>query len=241
MSPSERVRRHLQSHVVAYLALFVALSGSALALPGKNSVKSNDIKRGAVKGRAIAEGAVKKAKLRDAAVTAAKLDAAAVTGAALADGAVTAPKLAQDSVTRQKIVQGTINGGKLANGSVNSAKVRDGTLLGEDFAPGQLSDGFARRQQATLFTIQRAGRLFVTVTFVANCAAAPCNDDYEVLVDGAPVPGTSLSFTQSADEEQITLVGLTAQLAAGTHGIELVDPAGGAAAAQVTLAGILLQ
>ncbi|MGH2985937.1 MAG: hypothetical protein ACRDLO_04525 [Solirubrobacterales bacterium] len=156
MSPSERVRRHLQSHIVAYIALFVALSGSALALPGRNSVKSNDIKRAAVKGRAIAEGAVKKAKLRDAAVTAPKLDAAAVTGAALADGAVTAPKLAQDSVTRQKVVQGAINGGKLANGSVNSAKVTDGTLLGEDFAPGQLSDGFARTSPGA-FTIPAAG------------------------------------------------------------------------------------
>jgi hypothetical protein len=241
VSLSERVRRHLQSHVVAYIALFVALSGSALALPGKNSVKSNDIKRFAVKGRAIAEGAVKRAKIRDAAVTAPKLSAAAVTGAALADNAVTAPKLAEDSVTRQKIVQGSINGGKLANGSVNSAKVRDGTLLGEDFAPGQLSDGFAFSSPGGLFSIQRAGRVFVTVTFVATCAGGGCTDNYEVRVDGAAVPGTVLEFDQSADEEQITLVGLTAPLAAGAHGIELVDPPGGAEAGQVTLAGILLQ
>jgi hypothetical protein len=237
VSPSERVRQHLQSHAVAYVALFVALSGSALALPGKNSVTSNDLKRGAVKGRAIAEGAVKKAKLRDAAVTAPKLGPAAVTAAALADNAVTGPKLAQDSVTRQKVVQGAINGGKLANGAVNSAKVDNGSLLGEDFAPGQLSDGFvSSNQPSALFTIQRPGRIFVTATFVADCAATSCT--YEVLVDGTQVPGTRLTFDQGADEEQITLVGLTAQLAAGTHGIVLVHPGD---AEQVTLGGILLQ
>lgn len=241
MSPSERVRRHLQSHIVAYLALFVALSGSALALPGKNSVKSNDIKRGAVKGRAIAEGAVKKAKLRDAAVTAAKLEAAAVTGAALADGAVTAPKLAQDSVTRQKIVQGSINGGKLANGSVNSAKVSDGTLLGEDFAPGQLSDGFAIADQTGSFTIQRPGRVFVTATFVSDCAAPPCPDAYAVQVDGTPASGATLPHPPGGGSRQFTLIGLTGPLASGPHAIALVDGGGTATESQFRLAGILLQ
>jgi len=37
------VLAHLRRHAVAYLALFVALSGSALALQGVNSVKSDDI------------------------------------------------------------------------------------------------------------------------------------------------------------------------------------------------------
>lgn len=49
--------------VVALVALFAALAGSAVALDGKNSVKPNDIAKGAVKGRAIAASAVKPAKL----------------------------------------------------------------------------------------------------------------------------------------------------------------------------------
>ncbi len=49
--------------VVAVCALIVGLTGSAVALKGKNSVKSNDIAKSAVKGRAIAEGAVKPPKL----------------------------------------------------------------------------------------------------------------------------------------------------------------------------------
>ena len=54
MAPSQRIRRHLQSNAIAYVALFVALSGTAIALPGKNKVKKNDIARGAVVGKAIA-------------------------------------------------------------------------------------------------------------------------------------------------------------------------------------------
>ena len=49
--------------LVAVIALVAALAGSAVALPGNNSVKSNDIKRDAVKGTDIAPGAVKPADL----------------------------------------------------------------------------------------------------------------------------------------------------------------------------------
>ncbi len=49
--------------LVAVIALVAALAGSAVALPGSNSVKSNDIKRDAVEGTDIASGAVKPADL----------------------------------------------------------------------------------------------------------------------------------------------------------------------------------
>ena len=45
--------------VVAIIALVVALGGSAVALQGKNSVKSNDIAPHAVKGKDVADGAIK--------------------------------------------------------------------------------------------------------------------------------------------------------------------------------------
>jgi hypothetical protein len=49
--------------VVALIALVAGAAGSAVALPGRNSVQSNDIKSGAVKKRHIAGGAVNQAKL----------------------------------------------------------------------------------------------------------------------------------------------------------------------------------
>ena len=107
ISPSERIRRHLQTHIVAYLALFVALGGTAVALPGKNTVKLNDIARGAVKGKSLAADAVKKRKIRNAAVVNAKL----------ADRAVTAPKLADGLVSAQKLAAGAVGTGALADSS----------------------------------------------------------------------------------------------------------------------------
>jgi hypothetical protein len=48
---------------VAFIALLAALSGTAVALPGKNTVDSGDIKRGAVKRADIANNAVNSAKV----------------------------------------------------------------------------------------------------------------------------------------------------------------------------------
>jgi hypothetical protein len=45
--------------IVAVVALVVAMGGSAVALKGTNSVKSNDIAKGAVKGTDVATGAIK--------------------------------------------------------------------------------------------------------------------------------------------------------------------------------------
>ena len=45
--------------IVAVVALVLAMGGSAVALKGTNSVKSNDIAKGAVKGTDVATGAIK--------------------------------------------------------------------------------------------------------------------------------------------------------------------------------------
>src|SRR5262245_57738686 len=67
------------ANVVALLALFVALGGSAYAFHlGKNAVKTKNIKNGAAVESKLAGGAVTEAKLANAAVTASKLAAGAV-------------------------------------------------------------------------------------------------------------------------------------------------------------------
>lgn len=54
-----RFGSHLRHHSVAYGALFVALGGTALALPGRNTVDSGDIKTNAVKSRQAKESSFK--------------------------------------------------------------------------------------------------------------------------------------------------------------------------------------
>jgi hypothetical protein len=50
-------------HVVGYLALFIVLGGTAIALPGKKSIDSNDLKRGVVGTKNIKNHAVTLEKL----------------------------------------------------------------------------------------------------------------------------------------------------------------------------------
>ena len=46
---STRVREHLRSNIYGLIALFIALGGTAVALPGRNTVDSGDIRNGQVK------------------------------------------------------------------------------------------------------------------------------------------------------------------------------------------------
>src|SRR6476659_5549157 len=62
---SGRVRRHLRSNVVAYVALFAALSGTAIAAAPRNSVTSKSIKNGAVQKVDLGANAVDGSKVQD--------------------------------------------------------------------------------------------------------------------------------------------------------------------------------
>lgn len=52
---SKRLRRPSPALVIALIALFAALSGAAIALPGKNTVDSGDVKKNTLKGKDIKE------------------------------------------------------------------------------------------------------------------------------------------------------------------------------------------
>ena len=56
--------RPTSAHAIAALALFLALGGSAVALRGKGTVRTDDIRRGAVTAKKIRNGAVNPFKTR---------------------------------------------------------------------------------------------------------------------------------------------------------------------------------
>jgi hypothetical protein len=74
-------RRPSPAMAVAFVALLAAVSGTAVALPGRNTVDSGDLKRGAVKNVDIGRGAVTGSKVRNRTLTGPKLRANSVTGA----------------------------------------------------------------------------------------------------------------------------------------------------------------
>ena len=71
---STRVRVFVRDNVIGLLALFVALSGSALALPGKNTVNSGDIKPQQVKASDLAANSVDSSKVVDNSLLNADID-----------------------------------------------------------------------------------------------------------------------------------------------------------------------
>jgi hypothetical protein len=80
-------RRPSPALILAFVALLAALSGSAVALPGKGSVDSGDLKRAAVHRSDLAAGAVTGRKVRDDSLTGADLDERTLAGVPLADRA----------------------------------------------------------------------------------------------------------------------------------------------------------
>ncbi len=89
--------------VLAVVALFAALSGSAYALKGRNSVKSND----------IAKGAVKKQDLHRAAVRTGKIAPGAVKKGKLASNSVTSPKIADSSIAANDIASNAVGNSEM--------------------------------------------------------------------------------------------------------------------------------
>jgi hypothetical protein len=73
-------RKPTPAMAVAFIALLAALSGTAVALPGTNSVDSGDIKNRQVKGKDLANNAVTGAKVKNSAIRSADVGNDSLTG-----------------------------------------------------------------------------------------------------------------------------------------------------------------
>ncbi len=150
MTLSERIGHHLRANVIGYLALFVALSGSAYAA---KKIGTKNIKPNAIVSSLIKDGEVKSGDVADNGLTGADIDEASlqnvpvqladgsVTTIKLADQAVTIPKLAFDPATQAELGElaapGTIN--QAAN-PVDFSKLKN---VPADFADGVDNTGAA--------------------------------------------------------------------------------------------------
>ena len=98
-----RVGEHFRGNVVGYLGVFLALTGTAVALPGTNTVDSGDIIDGQVKTPDLA--------------------GSAVNGSSIADGSVGSLDLRDGGVGRADLAADAVNAAKVANGSLGAADV----------------------------------------------------------------------------------------------------------------------
>jgi hypothetical protein len=178
------------ANVIATMALFIALSGVAVAasLP-KNSVGPKQLKRGAVNTAKLKRAAVTSGKLRAKAVTAGKLGPNAVlpgnlgngvvTTAKIGNGAViarsiknnvvTTNKLNNNAVTTQKLANGSVTTANLANGAVNNRALENGSVT-----PNKLSNDFG-----PLYTNLKSGQ-----TLRGSFAVGGAGKELTVAIDG---------------------------------------------------------
>jgi hypothetical protein len=153
---SHRIRTHLRTNIVGYIALFCfAMSGSAMALNGSNTVFSDDIVNGEVKNPDIATNAVHSDQILNSGVENQDLLNNAINSSKLAANAVIGSKLAPDSVNSSKVLDNSLTADDLGTQSVGSdelagtgfgnngfngdEEIIDGTISGFDIAGSTLS------------------------------------------------------------------------------------------------------
>jgi hypothetical protein len=137
----QRLRPRLSyANVIASLALFVALSGVAVAagLP-KHSVGAKQLRKGAVTAAAIKKGAVVAGKLGPKSVVAGKLGPNAVGPGNIGNGAVTSDKIVAGAVIASSIKNGVITTNKLTNNNVTTAKIAEANVTTAKLANGAVT------------------------------------------------------------------------------------------------------
>jgi hypothetical protein len=141
------------ANVIASLALFVALGGSAVAAGlAKNSVGPNQLKKGAVKAPKIAKQAVTSGKIAPKAVTAGKLGPNAVLPGNLGAGIISTDKIAASAVTAEKIKNNVVTTNKITNNAVTSQKlatsgVATSNLAEKAVTTAKLNDGAVTKEK----------------------------------------------------------------------------------------------
>jgi hypothetical protein len=107
------LRRHPSpAMVVAFVALLAALSGTAIALPGTNTIRSKDIKTSNVRGSDIRTGAVRSGDVGDDSLTGADIAESSlgkVPSAASADNATSAASAASAATAANAAALGGID------------------------------------------------------------------------------------------------------------------------------------
>ena len=109
-----QVYRLSYSNVISTLALFLALGGSAVALEGKNSVDSGDVKNNTLKSADVKDDALK--------------------GVDVKDGTLKGVDVKDETLNGSDIELDSIEGDRIAESAVGSAEIADGSVAAADLA-----------------------------------------------------------------------------------------------------------
>jgi hypothetical protein len=149
------IRTHLRSNVVGYLALFVALSGTAVALPATNTVFGDDIVNGEVSTKDISDSdGVRSADVRDDdkrggglsaidlaqnSVGASEITADGVGSSEIKLDAVRRPEIAADGVGASEIAADGVGALEIAADGVGTSEIASHAITGEEIFPHSIT------------------------------------------------------------------------------------------------------
>jgi hypothetical protein len=117
-------RRPSPAMAVAFVALLAALTGTAVALPGTNTVNSGDIVNNTIRSKDIRNGTVRGKDVRNNSLTG--RDITGIRGGDVSDGSLTGADIADNSITGADVNENTLGQVPTANaanvaGSANTA------------------------------------------------------------------------------------------------------------------------
>jgi hypothetical protein len=149
-----RLRRPSPAMVVAFIALCVALAGTASALPGRKTVKKDDIANHAVRTKHIRKGNVRRSDIGPDAVTSSRVGADSLIGSDILESSLgkVPSATSADSAAISKLIyrsqQFIVLAGVSAHGSVScdpGFKATGGGVRADDIA----ATGAGLRVQST--------------------------------------------------------------------------------------------
>jgi hypothetical protein len=177
--------------ILSCVALFMALTGSALAVGiAKNSVRSAQ----------IVNGTMRTVDLKDAAVTGTKIAPASVDASKIAPNAVGPTQIAENAVSSAKVAPDSLTAQDLAPASVTSSEVADQSLTSDDLGPNSV--GSSEIQAGAIRSSELGPIITVTnSTPVANGAnasvTATCPEGTTVISGGAQPANFGVELTST--------------------------------------------
>lgn len=130
----------IRANVLGFIAIFIALGGTAAALPGTDTVESDDIVDGEVRNADIHANAVTSDKIGLGQVASPDLHGDAVTGAKIADGSVGAADVAPNSLGGAQVDEASLDPSilqhRLAGGCAAGSAIRDVDAAGNVICEG---------------------------------------------------------------------------------------------------------